>query len=393
MSNNILGCTVIIYPDSDESEEKKLKRNRIGEEFRNLIWGEDGEGGIAQKLKVIPYEPYGNDLEFILIGFQVTPIEYSRNAIKDVDGYSRKEKSIGVNIIIEEDFFTLSKEEQFNHIKKAILSRLDMLKRTIARRKLDTDIDKLISTVDDVLKGPLISTTHKKIVNREDPLEPIESICALTQKNKEDQEVVEKLIKLAEQGDAMAQRRVADCYYDGIGVAQDLTKAAEWYNKIVVQEDSEVLRRIGFCHYQKREFEKALELWRKATEQGNVIAYRNLGNCYNFGCGVDRNCEKAVELYTIAAEQGDAIAQYNLAYSYYSGEGVQKNEAKAAELYERSAEQGLAEAQYCLGILYFKGEGVPKDYTKAVEWCTKAAEQGDEKASVFLRKYKLSDTK
>ncbi|MBO7608098.1 MAG: sel1 repeat family protein [Paludibacteraceae bacterium] len=393
MDNNILGCTVIIYPDCDESEEKKLERDRIGKEFRTLIWGEDGEGGIAQKLKDIPYEPYGNDLEFILLDFQVTPTAYVRDAIKDVDGYSKKEKSIGVNIIIEEDFFTLSQEEQFNHVKRAILSRLDMLKRTVTRRKLDTDIDKLTSTVDDLLKGPLTSTTHKEPANRVDPPEPIEPICALTPKSKESEEEVAKLIELAEQGDAVALKRVADCYYDGIGIELDLTKAAEWYGKIVEQGDPEVLRRIGFCHYQKREFEKALELWREAAAQGSVVAYRNLGNCYNFGCGVDRNCEKAVELYTIAAEQGDAIAQYNLAYSYHSGEGARKDEAKAAEWYAKAAEQGLAEAQYSLGIRYFKGEGVPVDYEKAAEWCKKAAKQGDKQASSllrYLRKYKLS---
>ncbi len=386
MDNNILGCTVIVYPDCDESEEKRAERDRLGEAFRTLIWGADGEGGIAKELKAIPYEPYGNDLEFILLDFQVTPTDYVRDAIKDVGGYSKKEKSIDVNIIIEEDFFSLSQAEQFNHLKGAILSRLDMLRKVIARRKFDTDIDKLITTVDEVLKGPLTSTVRKECpAKREVPPEPIEPIGALASKGKENQVDVEKLAALAEQGDATAQRGLADCYYDGIGMAQDLTKAAEWYGKIVGQGDAEVLRRIGFCHYQKGAFGKALELWREAAAQGNVVAYRNMGNCYNFGCGVEPNYEKAVELYTIAAEQGDAVAQYNLAYSYHSGEGVRKDEAKAVEWYTKAAEQGIVDAQYCLALHYFKGEGVPVDYGKAAEWCKKAAKQGDKQARSLLR--------
>lgn len=206
---------------------------------------------------------------------------------------------------------------------------------------------------------------------------------------------IEELTNLAEKGDILAQRTLADCYYDGIDVKQDYTKAYEWYSRIVEQQrDSEVLRRIGVYFYQNNEYKKAIDLWRESAKKGNSKAYRNLGNCYYNGEGVLQNYKEAFELYTIAAELGDDVAQYNLAYCYYSGEGVNKNEEMSYMWYKKAAEQGLVDAQYNLALRYLKGEGITQNYEKAAEWAEKAAKQGDKEAKKLLRhiqKYNLTE--
>ncbi|MCQ2207068.1 MAG: sel1 repeat family protein [Paludibacteraceae bacterium] len=196
---------------------------------------------------------------------------------------------------------------------------------------------------------------------------------------------IEKLTKAAKQGDLNAQRRLADCYYDGVGVELNYDKAFEWYSKIMPSEDSEIIRRIGVYYYQKNDLNKAFLLWEKSADLGNAAAHRNLGNCYYNGYGVPQNYVIAIEHYTQAAEQGDPIAQYNLAESYSNGLGVTQNFEKAIEWYEKAAQLGLLEAQFNLGVMYMKGEGVIQNYKKAAEWYKLAADQGDEEAKKILK--------
>src|SRR6185312_572564 len=68
--------------------------------------------------------------------------------------------------------------------------------------------------------------------------------------------------------------------------------------------------------------------YHRAAEQGHDSTQYNLGVCYEYGTGVEKDEQKAVELYKKAAEQGDAGAQCNLANGYYNGTGVEKDEQK-----------------------------------------------------------------
>jgi len=47
-----------------------------------------------------------------------------------------------------------------------------------------------------------------------------------------------------------------------------------------------------------------IEAIRKAAEQGDANAQCELGVCYDFGRGVEKNSRKAVSWYKKAAEQG-----------------------------------------------------------------------------------------
>ncbi|MCH7693774.1 MAG: sel1 repeat family protein, partial [Proteobacteria bacterium] len=74
-----------------------------------------------------------------------------------------------------------------------------------------------------------------------------------------------------------------------------------------------------------------------------------------------------------AAEQGSVVAQINLAAMYYKGQGVPQDDAEAATWYRKAADQGDAVAQNNIGLMYDNGRGVPQDYGAAVKWYRRAA--------------------
>ena len=140
----------------------------------------------------------------------------------------------------------------------------------------------------------------------------------------------------------------------------------------------------GVSHYNKQEYEQAVDFFRKASEQGHATAQFNLGICYDYGQGVAQDYNEAVKWYRKAAEQGYARAQYNLGVCYKNGQGVAKDYNEAVKWYRKAAEQGYADAQNNLGVCYEKGQGVAQDYNEAVKWYRKAAEQGYARAQYNL---------
>lgn len=93
-------------------------------------------------------------------------------------------------------------------------------------------------------------------------------------------EVIERLRKAAEQGDAAAQYNLAMCYDTGRGIPENIEKAAEWY--------------------------------RRAAEQGHAFAQNELGWRYENGYGVPQSYRQAIEWYRKAAEQGNEDAELYL---------------------------------------------------------------------------------
>jgi len=80
--------------------------------------------------------------------------------------------------------------------------------------------------------------------------------------------------RLAEQGDAEAQSKLAEMYYTANGVPKDLAQAVEWL--------------------------------RKAAEQGHAQSQLNLGAMYEKGIGVPKDAAQAMEWWRKAAGQGNA---------------------------------------------------------------------------------------
>lgn len=109
----------------------------------------------------------------------------------------------------------------------------------------------------------------------------------------------------------------------------------------------------------------------------DVELWRDLGNMFRIGWGVEQNDGEAVYWYHKAAEQGDSGGQFNLGAMYCNGEGVPQDYDEALKWFREAADQGDAYGQFNLGAMYSNGHGVPQDYQEAVKWFRKAADQGD----------------
>jgi localization factor PodJL len=153
----------------------------------------------------------------------------------------------------------------------------------------------------------------------------------------------------AVKGDPAAEFEVALRFADGRGVPQDLTAAAEWFER--------------------------------AAKQGLVPAQFRLGGLYEKGMGVKKNLESARRLYLGAAEAGNAKAMHNLAVLFAEGIEGKPDYQNAAKWFRKAADHGVGDSQYNLGILYARGIGVEVNMAEAYKWFTLAARGGDNDAA------------
>jgi hypothetical protein len=147
---NMIGCYVSTGGlDVGFTKEDEVRASSQGELFRAYVWGENG---ISDRLRVLINETYGNDMELILLQFYVNPIPYLRQHLKEIEGYRKKEKSIGIPIIVnDENFFNKTESERFEFLKQSILQKLDLLAEVVRKKKLDTNIELLKADVERVL--------------------------------------------------------------------------------------------------------------------------------------------------------------------------------------------------------------------------------------------------
>jgi len=113
---------------------------------KNYLWGDNG---LKEKLKSLKWHQYGQDFHLILFQFYSKPIPYERENLREIENYRRKEKSIGIPLIIDEDnFFKLNTADREHFLKQTILNKLDLLREKIKRNKLDLDIKRLKADVE-----------------------------------------------------------------------------------------------------------------------------------------------------------------------------------------------------------------------------------------------------
>lgn len=110
----------------------------------------------------------------------------------------------------------------------------------------------------------------------------------------------------------------------------------------------------GFNEYEKRNYIKALELYKKAwDEYGETSVLHNIGSMYLLGEGVKKDHKKTIEYWELGAKNNLDMSLFNMGIFY-------------------------------LGIEKLEVEGFEIDFNKGVELLSRAAKQGNEKATLLL---------
>ena len=180
-------------------------------------------------------------------------------------------------------------------------------------------------------------------------------------------------IKKASNGDPKAQVQLGNIYRQGKLISKNYDKALEWYLKAAEQGYVGAQYNTGYLYddvYQ--DYSKALEWFLKAAEQKFSGAQNSIGVIYLQGKGVAQDYSKALEWFLKAAEQDDGNAKYHLAVMYLEGLGVTKDYKKAYQLNITAAKLGIVNAEYNLGVTYLNGLGVPKNERIAFKWFDKS---------------------
>ena len=151
----------------------------------------------------------------------------------------------------------------------------------------------------------------------------------------------------------------------------------EKYRKIEEEKSPSKFCDEGNKLYDNKEYEKAIELYKKAAALGHIGVLNRLGWMYQNGEGVEQSDTEAVKWYRKGAEAGNAAAMNNLGAMYKNGKGVEQSDTEAVRWYRKAAEAGDANAMNSLGVRYKNGEGVEQSDTEALKWYRKAAEAGN----------------
>lgn len=157
---------------------------------------------------------------------------------------------------------------------------------------------------------------------------------------------------------APAMKAIAECYFQGNGVAKKPTTGLAW-----LQASFEIGKDIHSAHETAMLYEygrngievdvvAAASWFEKAAVAGHVDAMAELGLCYELGCGVEQSDEIALDWYTKAANLGHATAKFSVAEAFEEARGVPQSDEEACLWYYRAALVGDEDSKKALRRLY-----------------------------------------
>ncbi len=125
--------------------------------------------------------------------------------------------------------------------------------------------------------------------------------------------------------------------------------------------------------YNKKEYKKAFEIFKKLSEQGYDPATTEVAIMYDLGQGVLKNLEKAIEYYKKIKNQTKNTKSL-IGTSY-----IELGNLEAGFKYiEEAIKDGKYEDLVYLGATFEYGDeyGIPVDYEKALYYYTEACKKG-----------------
>lgn len=148
----------------------------------------------------------------------------------------------------------------------------------------------------------------------------------------------------------------------------------------------------GLCG-QQQDKEEALTRYRKAAQQGHMLAQYHTAETYFAGDGVPTDYVAAKEWYLKAARQGHGLSQLRLGFltAEKHFDGVTADLADAEMWFKKAAEQDAGDARFRLGNFYINYKR-PPDYAQGRLWLEKAAKGGHRTAMYDLGRLLLAGT-
>lgn len=133
------------------------------------------------------------------------------------------------------------------------------------------------------------------------------------------QSALKEFQQAAREGNVNGQYSLGLMYQDGIGVEQDLEQAQKYFAQAAKQGSKQAKTHLVEIHkqqyrqameaYEKGNYKKALQLFKRLAEQGMVDAQYNLGLVYQDGLFGEVNKTLAKQYFEQAAQQGSEAAQ------------------------------------------------------------------------------------
>ncbi|XP_061092981.1 death ligand signal enhancer isoform X2 [Conger conger] len=166
----------------------------------------------------------------------------------------------------------------------------------------------------------------------------------------------------AQHGYSKAQFNVGVCYEKGRGVQRDPDKATQFYRQAATGGHGQAMYRYAKLLLHSRgqqsaeDTHAAIGLLEGAAASG---AQAYLGVLFSQDSLRDEH--KAASYLKMAAENGDSLSQLYLGQCYEWGIGVQQCVRTAVQLYQQAAKAGNQQAQNILSALYTTGSRVPED--------------------------------
>lgn len=190
-----------------------------------------------------------------------------------------------------------------------------------------------------------------------------------------------------ENPDPEAQWEVAQCYYRGIGTAQNVYKAFEYFMASALNGGNpDALYMTGWCYenmvgtkarFPQRYF--AIKYYALAAEEGHSDAIFKLGHFFEQGHACDQSLRKALINYEKAARKGHILAKIKLAKFYKHGIEVPKSKVESFNFAKAAADEGdHPTALMMTAVNYADGFGVEPNPGKAYEYFQKAVLAGYE---------------
>jgi len=214
-----------------------------------------------------------------------------------------------------------------------------------------------------------------------------ENALELLQKNP--QQAIKVIQRLANNGNIDAQLDLYDFYNHGVYLKQDQKKATYWIQK-AAQKSPKAKAILGARYIQEKNYKQGLKYLNLAAKKSDPLALYILGSIYYDGKIVKQSCSTSTKYHKRAVQSGSMESASYFFLAYKNGNKcIQKNKVQEKKwlLTAAKLESPLALKLVGYSQLFSKKEnpyGLKKDIKKAQKNLLKAAELGDIDAAFRL---------